>query len=257
MCAMLILILSSLAVLAFAEGISRPFPPYVGLPTQDGLTRLFLSSRVTRRDPFASVACFAGYIGESNLITEQYSTDYSVCSEQAQNSRKGIDHDFLPTRRLIERSAEKVCRDLNLCNKINNTLDSFNCHANVGSNNTITTYSISGNASDQASKLQERYRLIDLQHEQCIHKAERSYVESTAGNYNYLQACLDGRVKPKPMPTTTSSTSTSSTTSSTTTTTTTTTEPPPPPTTEAALPNTTESPVNLEDQFKQLLNLLN
>lgn len=118
-----------------------------------------------------------------------------------------------------------------------------------GSNNTVSTYSISGNATESASILQERYRVVDLHHEQCVRKAERRYVESTARNYNYLQACLDGRAKPKPMPVLPPSTSTSTTT---TTTTTTTTEAP---TTEA--PTTTESPLNMEDQFKQLLNLLN
>ncbi|XP_016990889.2 uncharacterized protein LOC108052878 [Drosophila rhopaloa] len=246
--------LASLAVIGFlvlssAEGISRPLPPYVGLPTQDGLTRLFLNSRVTHRDPFASVACFGGYIGESNLIAELYSANYSSCAKAAQNSRRGIDHDFLATRRTIRLSSERVCQELSVCNRINGTLDSFNCHAAVGSNNTVSTYSISGNASESASLLQERYRVVDLQHDQCCHKAERHYVESTAKNYNHLQACLDGRAKPKPMPK--PKPSTTSSTSTTTTTTTTTTEAPTEP------PTTTETPLNLDDQFKQLLNLLN
>ncbi|XP_020814413.1 uncharacterized protein LOC110188848 [Drosophila serrata] len=230
------------------DSVSRPLPPYVGLPTQDGLTQLFLSSRVTRRDPMASVACFGGYIGESNLIAELYSGDYSNCSQRMQIGRKGIDSDFLATRKTIKLSSDRVCEELRECNAIENTLDSFNCHATVGSNNTVSTYSISGNASESGRMLQERYRVVDLQHEQCIHKAERSYVESTAKNYNHLQACLDGRVKPKPMPTTTSSTS--STTTTTTSTTTTTTEAP---TTEAP----TQSPLDADDQFKKLLNLLN
>ncbi|EDW33183.1 GL24611 [Drosophila persimilis] len=239
-----------LTVAPAAEAISRPLPPYVGLPTQDGLTHLFLNSRVTRRDPMASVACFGGYIGESNQIAEIYSANYSTCAKEAQNSRKGIDSDFIPTRRTIERSAGRVCEDLRKCNSINGTLDSFNCHATVGSNNTVATYSISGNASESASLLQERYRVVELSHEQCIHKAERRYVESTATNYNYLQACLDGRVKPKPMPVPVPE-STTSTSTTTTTTTTTTTEAP---TTE---PPTEGPPFNVEDQFKQLLNLLN
>ncbi|SPP87609.1 uncharacterized protein LOC117588914 [Drosophila guanche] len=248
---LLLLLVCAAAVLLApaAEAISRPLPPYVGLPTQDGLTHLFLNSRVTRRDPMASVACFGGYIGESNQIAEIYSFNYSTCANEAQNSRKGIDSDFIPTRRTIERSAGRVCEDLRKCNSINGTLDSFNCHATVGSNNTVATYSISGNASESASLLQERYRVVELSHEQCIHKAERRYVEATATNYNYLQACLDGRVQPKPMPVPTTSTSTS--TSTTTTTTTTTTEAP---TTE---PATEGPPFNVEDQFKQLLNLLN
>ncbi|XP_037720974.1 uncharacterized protein LOC119554219 [Drosophila subpulchrella] len=233
-----------LVALSSVEGISRPLPPYVGLPTQDGLTRLFLNSRVTHRDPFASVACFGGYIGESNLIAELYSANFTGCAKASANSRKGIDTDFLATRRTIRLSSERVCQELQVCNGINGTLDSFNCHARVGSNNTVSTYSISGNASESASLLEERYRVVDLQYDQCCRKAERHYVESTAKNYNHLQACLDGRVKPKPMPKPT-------TTTSTTTTTTTTTEAPTEP------PTTTETPLNLDDQFKQLLNLLN
>lgn len=112
------------------EAIIRPLPPYVGLPTQDGLTRLFLNSQVTRRDPLTSVACFAGYIGESNVITENYSAAYSGCLQEAQNSRRGIDRDFLPTRLKIEKSAVSVCKALDTCNKVNGTLDAFNCHAN-------------------------------------------------------------------------------------------------------------------------------
>lgn len=119
----------ALILAASAEGVIRPLPPYVGLPTQDGLTRLFFNSRVTRRDPKTSVSCFAGYIGESNLIAEQYSGAYSECLQQAHSSRRGIDKDFLATRRRIEQSAESVCGTLRVCSKINGTLDSFNCHA--------------------------------------------------------------------------------------------------------------------------------
>ncbi|EDW50204.1 GM14119 [Drosophila sechellia] len=230
-------VLASLAVIGLlvlspAEGISRPLPPYVGLPTQDGLTRLFLNSRVTQTDSL----CLGG----------MFRANYTKCYNAAADSRKGIDADFLATRRTIRLSSERVCSELRACNNINTTLASFQCHANVGSNNTVSTYSISGNASESASVLEERYRVVDLRHSQCCQRAERHYVESTARNYNYLQACLDGRAKPKPMPKPTSTTSTTTTT-----TTTTTTEAPTEP------PTTTEAPLNVEDQFKQLLNLLN
>lgn len=116
-------------LVASSEAVMRPLPPYMGMPTQDGLTRLFFNSRVTHRDPKTSVSCFAGYIGESNLIAEQYSGAYSECLQQAQKSRRGIDTDFLPTRRKIEQSAQSVCRALTKCNQVRGTLDSFNCHA--------------------------------------------------------------------------------------------------------------------------------
>lgn len=131
MCLLPMVALLFLLLVVSSEGIIRPLPPYVGLPTQDGLTRLFLNSRVTRRDPRISVACFAGYIGESNLIAENYSASYTGCMREAQDSRRGIDLDFLPTRRKIEQSALRVCSALNACNKVNSTLDSFNCHANA------------------------------------------------------------------------------------------------------------------------------
>lgn len=129
------LIILAAMLVASTEALMKPLPPYVGMPTQDGLTRLFFSSRVTRRDPMISMSCFAGYIGESNLIAEQYSGAYSACLKDAQRSRRGIDIDFLPARRSIELSAESVCRALTKCNKVNGTLDSFNCHAAAVSRN--------------------------------------------------------------------------------------------------------------------------
>lgn len=44
--------------------------------------------------------------------------------------------------------------------------------------------------------MQEKYRIIDLKHEQCCKTAERKYVEETAVVYRTLQDCLDGRVAP-------------------------------------------------------------
>ncbi|XP_067642953.1 threonine-rich protein isoform X2 [Eurosta solidaginis] len=79
-----------------------------------------------------------------------------------------------------------------------------------GSNNTKITYNISGNASEYATLLQERYRLGDLHHQQCCHRAERLYVTTTTDNYSHLQACLEGRVKPHPPMTTSTTTTTGS-----------------------------------------------
>ncbi|XP_034483229.1 uncharacterized protein LOC117788552 [Drosophila innubila] len=243
----LLLPLALLLAVSSTEAVVTRLPPYRVAPSQDGLTRLFFNSRLTRNDPKTSMSCFAGYIFESSQIAEQYSGAYSGCLAEAQNSRLGIDKDFLPTRRRIERSAESVCKALRVCSETKDTLDSFNCHSAIGSNNTVATYAISGNASESASLLQERYRLIDLHHVQCTNKAERNYIESTASNYNYLQGCLDGKIKPKPLPSTTSSSSSTTTTTTTTT------------TTEAPTTTSTEPPttINLEDEFKQLLNLLN
>lgn len=123
--------LALLLAASTAEAIIRPLPPYLGAPTQDGLTRLFLNSRLTRNNPRISMSCFAGYIGESSLIAELYSEAYNGCLEEAYNSRRGIDKDFLPIRREIESSAESVCNALRVCGKTNDTLDSFNCHAAI------------------------------------------------------------------------------------------------------------------------------
>lgn len=83
-----------------------------------------------------------------------------------------------------------------------------------GANNTKAVYSISGNASEYANLMQEKYRIIDLRHDQCCKTAERRYIESTADNYRNLQDCLEGHVKPLPPTTTTTTTTPQPTTSS-------------------------------------------
>lgn len=120
----MLLLLSILALLVAVSAQELVSPPK---PTQDELTHLLKNSR----DPRTAVACFTSYIVESNLITANYSEAYSVCLRNAQDSRRGIDLDFLPTRRSIEKSALNLCIALNECSQINNTLKSFNCQANA------------------------------------------------------------------------------------------------------------------------------
>lgn len=117
--------LVALLVAVNAQGIISP--PNVNLLTQEGLTRLFFNAR----DPQTALACFAGYIAESNLITANYSAAYSECLSEAQDSRRGIDLKFLPTRNKIDQSVLSLCSVLSDCIKVNSTLGSFNCHANA------------------------------------------------------------------------------------------------------------------------------
>lgn len=242
----LLVIVVAISSNAFAVS---PLPPSAALPNQRGLAHLFYASRITGQNPMQSMACFADYIAESNLISEKYGSGYNDCLNQFTQSRKIADSNALNERKEIVIIAEGICGRMNTCNQVESTLDMFNCHANLGSNNTKATYTISGNASEYATTLQENYRLIDLRHEQCCHAAERAYVENTAQNYNHLQACLDGRVQPRPPKQTTTTTA-----APTTTTTTTTTEPP---TTTIATDLPTDSPQRIQEQFAQLLNLLN
>lgn len=115
----------ALLVAVSAQGFNSP--PNVNLPTQEGLTRLFFNAR----DPQTALACFAGYIGESNLITANYSEEYSRCLTDAQDSRRSLDSRFLPTRNKIDQTVVSVCSALSDCIKVNSTLGSFNCHANA------------------------------------------------------------------------------------------------------------------------------
>lgn len=115
----------ALLVAVSAQGYISP--PSVNLPTQEGLTRLFFNAR----DPQTALACFAGYIAESNLITANYSAAYSKCLREAQDSRRGLDSRFLPTRNQIDRTVVKLCSALSDCINVNSTLGSFNCHANA------------------------------------------------------------------------------------------------------------------------------
>ncbi|XP_054733799.1 uncharacterized protein LOC129241482 [Anastrepha obliqua] len=260
----------AIAVLIFAAGLHLAMPqlpPSAALPSHQGLARLLFTSRITALNPQVSVACFTDYIAHSSAIAKAYSRDYKSCLLEASEEHKRIDGESVVERREIVEASETVCRSLRSCNEHNSTLELFNCHTKIGTNNTKSTYSISGNASQYATVLQERYRLIDLHHQQCGHDAERKYVTDTANNYNYLQSCLDGRVKPRPLPTTAvpaiSSTTTTPTTPSTTTTTTT--EAPallqssttiaPPVVIDELM--TTEQNQGIQAQVAQLLNLLN
>ncbi|XP_011205835.2 hybrid signal transduction histidine kinase B [Bactrocera dorsalis] len=249
---------------AALQPVMSQLPHSAGLASQQGLARLLFTSRLTALNPQVSVACFTDYIGHSNSISEAYGQDYKQCLLEASEERKQIDGDSAKERQEVVDAAEAVCSSLRTCNELNNTLELFNCHTKIGSANTKATYSISGNASEHATVLQERYRRVELHHQQCCQRAERRYVADTASNYNYLQACLDGQVQP-----TTSSTTTTTvpTTSSTTTTTTTTTEPPAPSSAPTTLPSspsavydeltTTEQSQNIQQQVAQILNLLN
>ncbi|XP_018801862.1 PREDICTED: uncharacterized protein LOC108976895 [Bactrocera latifrons] len=249
---------------AALQPVMSQLPHSAGLPSQQGLARLLFTSRITALNPQVSVACFTDYIRHSNSISEAYGQDYKQCLLEASEERKQIDDDSARERQEVVHAAEAVCSSLHACNEVSNTLELFNCHTKIGSANTKAIYSISGNASEHATVLQERYRRIELHHQQCCQRAERRYVADTASNYNYLQACLDGHVQP-----TTSSTTTITvpTTSSITTTTTTTTEapaPPPEPMTLQSSPSTvydelttTEQSQNIQQQVAQILNLLN
>uniref|UniRef100_W8C354 Protein TsetseEP domain-containing protein n=1 Tax=Ceratitis capitata TaxID=7213 RepID=W8C354_CERCA len=231
------------------------------LPSQRGLAHLLFTSRISALNPQVSVACFTDYIAHSNAISEAYGQDYKGCLLEASEERKHIDESSAVERREIVDASEAVCASLRACNKLNTTLELFNCHTKIGTENTKSSYSLSGNASEFATILQERYRLIDLHHQQCGQRAERRYVTDTAGNYNYLQGCLDGRLQPRLHLTTPS---TVAATSSTTTTTTeappppsSTTTPTPPPTVVYDELTTTQQTQNIQDQVAQILNLLN
>ncbi|XP_014102935.2 uncharacterized protein [Bactrocera oleae] len=262
---MLKLTIAILLTAALQPAMSQ-LPHSAGLPSQQGLARLLFTSRLTALNPQVSVACFTDYIGHSNSISEAYGQDYKQCLLEASEERKQIDGDSVKERHEVVDAAEAVCSSLRICNEQNNTLELFNCHTKIGSENTKATYSISGNASEHATVLQERYRRIELHHQQCCQHAERRYVTDTASNYNYLQGCLDGQVQPRlQFPPTTVQPTTSSTTPSTTTTTTEAPSPPPPSST--TLPSspsvvydeltTTEQSQNIQQQVAQILNLLN
>ncbi|XP_023292471.2 uncharacterized protein LOC111675852 [Lucilia cuprina] len=187
-------------------------------PNPQNLASLFFRSRLASQDPAVSMACFSDYIVKSNTVGETYGRDYNQCLINAREGRQNIETEMIDKRIAIGESSQGICKRLSTCDGLNSTLEVFNCHARIGANNTKAVYSISGNASEYANIMQEKYRLIDLRHEQCCKTAERSYIESTAVNYRNLQDCLDGRAKPNP-PTTTTTTTPQPTTTTTTTTT--------------------------------------
>ncbi|KAM7355045.1 uncharacterized protein ACRADG_001274 [Cochliomyia hominivorax] len=176
---------------------------------------IFTNSRLIPRDPVNSMACFSHYIEQSNEVGETYSLNYNQCLVNAKEGRQAIENEMVDKRLTILEISQGICQRLSNCDSLNSTLDVFSCHAKIGSNNTKAVYSISGNASEYANIMHEKYRVIDLRHEQCCKTAERNYVESTAANYRNLQDCLDGRIKPttyEPITSTTTSAYTSRTT---------------------------------------------
>ncbi|XP_065360747.1 threonine-rich protein [Calliphora vicina] len=228
------------------------------------LAHLFFRSRLASQDPAVSMACFSNYIVRSNEVSEAYGRDYNQCLLDAKAGRQAIEAEMVDKRIAIGDSSQAICKRLSTCDGLNSTLEVFNCHARIGANNTKAVYSISGNASEYANVMQEKYRIIDLRHEQCCKTSERSYVEATAANYRSLQDCLDGRVKPNPPTTTSTTTTTTTTTTPQPTTTTTTTLAPVSSTTELEIPDptTSEAPEVVDptllpgtEEFAKLLKL--
>ncbi|TMW42927.1 hypothetical protein DOY81_011992 [Sarcophaga bullata] len=93
-------------------------------------------------------------------------------------------------------SSQEICQSFTTCNGHNSTLEMFSCHGQIGANNTKAVYSISGNASEHATLMREKYRTINVRHENCSMVCERTYIESTASTYRKLQSCLGGHTKP-------------------------------------------------------------
>jgi hypothetical protein len=234
----------------------RPLPPHAALPTQAGLAQLFFSARTTQYDLKTAIACFTTYIGELSILGECYGQNYTKCFEDSQVSHRQANEESRPQRLQIEGTSQNVCQAMQACNNMNKTLDMFNCHTDLGTNNSKIVYVISGNASEYAMVLQERIRIIDVAFNKCNRQAERHYVDGVAESYKYLHLCLDGKVKPRPLrprPTTTSTTTTTTTTTTTAAPTTLATPPVPLP---PSAPRT-EDPRAIQEQFAQLLNLLN
>ncbi|XP_017482181.1 PREDICTED: uncharacterized protein LOC108371182, partial [Rhagoletis zephyria] len=138
----------TVALLLLAVGLQlaqSQLPPNAALPSQKGLVRLLFTSRITALNPQVSVACFTDYIAYSSAIGEAYGRKYKSCLLEASEERKQIDSDSVLERREIVEASEAVCSSLRMCNDLNNTLELFNCHTKIGTDNTKSTYSISGN----------------------------------------------------------------------------------------------------------------
>ncbi|XP_005179054.1 mucin-5AC [Musca domestica] len=228
------------------------------LPGGHNLANLFFRSRMVSRDPAVTMACFNDYMVKSNDISETYSEDYNQCLVNAKDGRKLIEEEMKVERGNIVQSAQEVCSSIKTCNSMNSTLGIFSCHADIGAKSTKAVYSISGNASEYASIMHEKFRLIDLRHDQCCKAAERKYVEDTAMVYRHLQDCLEGRVAPTTaLPSTTTTTGAPSTTTTTTLAPTTTTTKASTTTTTTALPPDTtlapESPVTDGNQLQAVI----
>ncbi|XP_075160704.1 uncharacterized protein LOC142233600 [Haematobia irritans] len=184
---------------------------HVSAQSSHNIANLFFRSRMSSQDPAVTMACFNEYMITTSAVGESYSSSYNKCLMDAKAGRDTIESEMAPARSKIIENAKDVCHTMSLCNEKNSTLGIFTCHSEIGAMNTKAVYSISGNASEYANEIHEKYRLIDLKHEQCCKSAERKYVEDTAVVYRTLQKCLEGGA---PTTTTTSTSSTTTTTTS-------------------------------------------
>ncbi|KAH8338416.1 hypothetical protein KR059_003279, partial [Drosophila kikkawai] len=144
-----------------------------------------------------SSTCFNIYRPILESVTTEYETSYGECVSAYDKSSDVIKSKYDPVRNDIIATTHNACYEA--CCKVwqpeaENDLETLikrvQCAADVSTENSKIMYEVSSNATENAVKIEEEYRVVDTQRNICVNNAERNYVQDTTTTYEQLNACL-------------------------------------------------------------------
>ncbi|KAH8359647.1 hypothetical protein KR093_008183, partial [Drosophila rubida] len=156
------------------------------------------SQALSEKNPKNTPACFTVYKPQLDRIASQYETDYTKCSSTYNQQAALEDAKWQGARNQFEFKGQQSCRTINDCSTIVGFVETFECYAYAGSEQSKFMYTISADASEVAVEIKEDYRLIESSKTICVNNAERAYVENTTNTYEKLNSCLIGNEPQSP-----------------------------------------------------------
>ncbi|XP_030369299.1 uncharacterized protein LOC115620272 [Scaptodrosophila lebanonensis] len=136
--------------------------------------------------------CFNTYKPILTQATNQYETDFSKCSSTYDQASTQIDAQWASNLTQISQNVNTTCAEINNCANIVGYIEAFECFAELSAADSKAMYSISADAKNISSDIQNAYQTIDSQLAVCVNNAESTYVTSTTSTYEQLNACLNG-----------------------------------------------------------------
>ncbi|KAH8267658.1 hypothetical protein KR026_000849 [Drosophila bipectinata] len=179
-------------------GASQAFKIHAPLRPNAHIQELQAENRelaVTHAD--SSRTCFDFYSPKLNAIVVQYETEFEYCTSNFTMAKEVIDNSYAGSYKEISDQATNSC---SACcqawtkeqTTLEELLNRLECASSVSAENSKIFYSISANATEIATKLEEAYLTISTQKDSCLNKADFNYVTDTADTYEALNACLKG-----------------------------------------------------------------
>ncbi|EDW08971.1 uncharacterized protein Dmoj_GI19278 [Drosophila mojavensis] len=182
---------SRVCVLLLAIGLSQAVRLPL-LPESPMIKLMMRTSEASQNNPQRSLSCFNEYLPLFNQANENFQAAYAKCLSDADASRAGIDESTKDERAQIDGSATSACNALDTCSQITDSVKYFTCYSESGGENSKTMYEISADAAEWLAKVQEEYRLIDVNEYACTNKTQRDNVEESAAIYANFDRCLLG-----------------------------------------------------------------